>query len=154
MLSKVEHALPHFPGFTPLRAMARPVHYDYDPYFQHVYEATARKVTKALRAKDPALILHCEPAPGLEASAASLIGPDDVVLGCVGRLAVEKNLEAFLSLDLPGTKVVIGRGPALDSASSSTTICLPERSRASRLMRAHSHRLGARWRGRGARSAR
>lgn len=29
----------------------------------------------------------------------------------VGRLAVEKNLEAFLSLDLPGTKVVIGEGP-------------------------------------------
>ena len=29
----------------------------------------------------------------------------------MGRLAVEKNLEAFLSLDLPGTKVVIGNGP-------------------------------------------
>ena len=30
----------------------------------------------------------------------------------VGRVAVEKNLEAFLALDLPGTKVVIGDGPA------------------------------------------
>ncbi len=30
----------------------------------------------------------------------------------VGRLAVEKNLEAFLALDLPGTKVVVGDGPA------------------------------------------
>ena len=29
-----------------------------------------------------------------------------------GRVAVEKNLDAFLSLDLPGTKVVIGDGPA------------------------------------------
>ena len=29
----------------------------------------------------------------------------------VGRVAVEKNLEAFLSLDLPGTKMVIGQGP-------------------------------------------
>src|ERR1700733_4336999 len=29
----------------------------------------------------------------------------------VGRVAVEKNLPAFLSLDLPGTKVVIGTGP-------------------------------------------
>jgi glycosyltransferase involved in cell wall biosynthesis len=29
----------------------------------------------------------------------------------VGRVAIEKNLEAFLSLDLPGTKVVIGKGP-------------------------------------------
>ncbi len=30
----------------------------------------------------------------------------------VGRLAVEKNVEAFLALDLPGTKVVVGEGPA------------------------------------------
>jgi glycosyltransferase involved in cell wall biosynthesis len=29
----------------------------------------------------------------------------------VGRIAVEKNLDAFLALDLPGTKVVIGAGP-------------------------------------------
>jgi glycosyltransferase involved in cell wall biosynthesis len=29
----------------------------------------------------------------------------------VGRVAVEKNLEAFLSLNLPGSKVVIGDGP-------------------------------------------
>jgi len=29
----------------------------------------------------------------------------------VGRVAVEKNLEAFLSLDLPGTKVIMGDGP-------------------------------------------
>jgi 1,2-diacylglycerol 3-alpha-glucosyltransferase/glucuronosyltransferase len=29
----------------------------------------------------------------------------------VGRVAIEKNLEAFLSLDLPGTKVIIGSGP-------------------------------------------
>lgn len=31
----------------------------------------------------------------------------------VGRVAVEKNLGAFLSLDLPGSKVVIGDGPQL-----------------------------------------
>jgi glycosyltransferase involved in cell wall biosynthesis len=30
----------------------------------------------------------------------------------VGRVAVEKNLPAFLSLDLPGSKVVVGDGPA------------------------------------------
>jgi glycosyltransferase involved in cell wall biosynthesis len=29
----------------------------------------------------------------------------------VGRLAVEKNVEAFLRLDLPGSKVVVGNGP-------------------------------------------
>ena len=30
----------------------------------------------------------------------------------VGRVAVEKNLQAFLGLDLPGTKLVVGDGPA------------------------------------------
>src|ERR1700742_3136148 len=29
----------------------------------------------------------------------------------VGRVAVEKNIEAFVKLDLPGTKVVVGDGP-------------------------------------------
>ncbi len=29
----------------------------------------------------------------------------------VGRIAVEKNIEAFLDLDLPGSKVVVGKGP-------------------------------------------
>lgn len=32
---------------------------------------------------------------------------------CVGRVAVEKNLPAFLDLDLPGTKVIVGDGPEL-----------------------------------------
>lgn len=31
----------------------------------------------------------------------------------VGRVAIEKNLDDFLSLDLPGTKVVVGDGPSL-----------------------------------------
>lgn len=31
----------------------------------------------------------------------------------VGRVSVEKNIEAFLTLDLPGTKIVAGVGPAL-----------------------------------------
>jgi glycosyltransferase involved in cell wall biosynthesis len=36
----------------------------------------------------------------------------------VGRLAVEKNLDAFLALDLPGTKVVVGDGPARPALES------------------------------------
>ncbi len=32
----------------------------------------------------------------------------------VGRVAVEKNLEAFLALDLPGSKAVVGGGPQLE----------------------------------------
>jgi glycosyltransferase involved in cell wall biosynthesis len=50
---------------------------------------------------------------------ANLFHPRQVDLGkpkpiflSVGRVAVEKNLEAFLDLDLPGTKVVVGDGPA------------------------------------------
>jgi glycosyltransferase involved in cell wall biosynthesis len=33
----------------------------------------------------------------------------------VGRVSIEKNIEAFLSLNLPGTKVVVGPGPARES---------------------------------------
>ncbi len=33
----------------------------------------------------------------------------------VGRVAVEKNLEAFLSLELPGRKMVVGDGPAREA---------------------------------------
>lgn len=33
------------------------------------------------------------------------------ILLYVGRVAVEKNIEAFLALDLPGSKVVVGDGP-------------------------------------------
>ena len=50
---------------------------------------------------------------------ARLFHPRSVDLGlprpvflCVGRVAVEKNLEAFLDLDLPGSKVIVGDGPA------------------------------------------
>ena len=32
---------------------------------------------------------------------------------CVGRVAVEKNLPAFLDLELPGSKLVVGEGPEL-----------------------------------------
>ncbi len=33
----------------------------------------------------------------------------------VGRVAVEKNIEAFLDLDIAGSKVVVGGGPAFDT---------------------------------------
>jgi glycosyltransferase involved in cell wall biosynthesis len=33
----------------------------------------------------------------------------------VGRVAVEKNVEAFLELDLPGSKWVVGTGPSIDA---------------------------------------
>jgi glycosyltransferase involved in cell wall biosynthesis len=34
------------------------------------------------------------------------------ILLSVGRVAIEKNLEAFLDADVPGTKVIVGDGPA------------------------------------------
>ncbi len=33
----------------------------------------------------------------------------------IGRVAVEKNIRAFLDLDLPGSKIVVGGGPQLAS---------------------------------------
>lgn len=45
-------------------------------------------------------------------SNARRFGPQRVFL-YTGRVAVEKNIEAFLDLDLPGLKVVVGDGPQL-----------------------------------------
>jgi len=50
---------------------------------------------------------HFEPGPKTEF--ADLPGPH---LLYVGRVSVEKNVEAFLALDVPGTKIVVGDGPA------------------------------------------
>ncbi|MEI9996877.1 MAG: glycosyltransferase family 1 protein [Rhizomicrobium sp.] len=36
----------------------------------------------------------------------------------VGRVSIEKNIEAFLTLDLPGTKVVVGPGPAREALAA------------------------------------
>jgi glycosyltransferase involved in cell wall biosynthesis len=54
------------------------------------------------RGVDTALF-HPQPKPPLD--------PAKPVMLSVGRLAKEKNLDAFLALDLPGRKVVIGDGP-------------------------------------------
>lgn len=44
---------------------------------------------------------------------ARLFGSAEPVFLYVGRVAVEKNIEAFLKLDLPGRKAVVGDGPQL-----------------------------------------
>lgn len=51
-------------------------------------------------------------APGQATWFAGLPRP---IMLSVGRVAVEKNLEAFLGLDLAGTKVVVGDGPQLET---------------------------------------
>jgi len=65
------------------QALGKPVPYDYDPYFQNLYEEVCKKVARAFRCEQPATILHCEPAVAIEAAAASAIGPNDVVLNLV-----------------------------------------------------------------------
>jgi len=50
--------------------------------------------------------------PSLFFPRAADLGLPRPVFLCVGRVAVEKNLGAFLDLDLPGTKVIVGDGPA------------------------------------------
>lgn len=52
------------------------------------------------------------PEPREDWHAAELARP---VFLYVGRVSVEKNIEAFLKLDLPGSKVVVGDGPQLAS---------------------------------------
>lgn len=52
--------------------------------------------------------------PGYETPKA-LQGLDKPIFIYAGRIAIEKNIEAFLELDLPGVKVVIGDGPPRES---------------------------------------
>lgn len=66
-----------------LSAIAKPVLYDYDPAFLAFYEATVLKLQKALRSQTVPVILQGEPVLGLEAAAASLVAPGDVVLNLV-----------------------------------------------------------------------
>ena len=49
--------------------------------------------------------------PGPKTLFADLPGPHMLY---VGRVAVEKNVEAFLALDLPGSRIVVGDGPQLE----------------------------------------
>ena len=44
----------------------------------------------------------------------AMMGLEGPVLLYVGRIAAEKNLDAFLDTEVPGTKVLVGDGPALD----------------------------------------
>ena len=47
-----------------------------------------------------------------------LTGVPRPIMAYMGRLAVEKNLDSFLRLDLPGTKLLIGDGPARSALSA------------------------------------
>lgn len=47
-----------------------------------------------------------------------IFGSGKPVFVYVGRVAIEKNIEAFLALDLDGQKVVVGAGPQLETLKS------------------------------------
>lgn len=54
------------------------------------------------------------PRPEARGEAGPFAGLPRPVFLYVGRVAVEKNIQAFLDLDLPGSKVVVGDGPLHD----------------------------------------
>lgn len=54
------------------------------------------------------------PRPEAKGETGPFAGLPRPIFLTVGRVAVEKNIQAFLDLDLPGTKVVVGDGPLLD----------------------------------------
>ncbi|OAN50414.1 glycosyltransferase family 4 protein [Magnetospirillum moscoviense] len=54
------------------------------------------------------------PRPECRGEHGPLAGLARPIFLSVGRVAVEKNIEAFLALDLPGSKVVVGDGPLAD----------------------------------------
>lgn len=53
-----------------------------------------------------------DPGQGQGQGRGAYLGLPGPIFLYVGRLAVEKNVEAFLALDLPGSKIVVGDGPA------------------------------------------
>lgn len=89
-------------------------------YF-HSYAARTMVATEALRKEmeEAGLSNLCVWTRGVDhrlfdpAQRASLPGKGPAYL-YVGRISVEKNIEAFLELDLEGTKYVVGDGPQLE----------------------------------------
>jgi pyridoxamine--pyruvate transaminase len=72
-------------GATPatLAALGSPIMNHLDPAFLALYEETAQLLQRAFGTDTAPVIVHGEGVVGLEATAASAIGPDDVVLNLV-----------------------------------------------------------------------
>jgi len=75
-------------GATPatLAALGRPVLHHLDPAFGALYQRTAELLQQAFGTRESPVILPGEAVVGLEAAAASLIGPEDIVLNLVSGL--------------------------------------------------------------------
>jgi glycosyltransferase involved in cell wall biosynthesis len=74
-------------------------------------ELAARGFTRLMRWTRGVDTDRFRPAEAGAPPPAELAGLPRPLFLYVGRLAVEKNVAAFLGLDLPGTKVVVGDGP-------------------------------------------
>jgi glycosyltransferase involved in cell wall biosynthesis len=112
-----------FPEYVRLRT-GLPLRWCY-AWFRRFHAPAARVMVPSASVRDDLLrfgIRNAEVLPnGVDCEAFSISGtqaaPDSLhnlqhpVFLYVGRLATEKNVDAFLSLDLPGTKVVCGTGP-------------------------------------------
>jgi glycosyltransferase involved in cell wall biosynthesis len=70
-----------------------------------------RNIVAWTRGVDTELFKPWRDVPGFDADFLNLPRPIFLSLGRVSR---EKNIEAFLTLDLPGSKVVVGGGPQLE----------------------------------------
>jgi pyridoxamine--pyruvate transaminase len=75
-------------GATPatLAALARPILHHLDPAFGTFYQETVELLHRAFETNQAPVILQGEAVVGLEAAAASLIGPGDVVLNLVSGM--------------------------------------------------------------------
>ncbi len=112
----------HFPRYLQMR-MGIPARFTY-PFIRHFHRHSAAVMvtTDTLRQELSAHGLRnlklwprgvdaqlFRPRPEVTVTPAG----DRPLMLYVGRVAVEKNLEAFLDLDLPGSKMVVGDGPQL-----------------------------------------
>ena len=75
-------------GATPatLAALGRPVLHHLDPAFGALCQRTAELLQQAFGTRESPVILPGEAVVGLEAAAASLIGPEDIVLNLVSGI--------------------------------------------------------------------
>jgi len=110
----------HFPDYLN-RYFGMPVSWTF-PYFRKFHNAAAATLVPTPRVKtelDSQGFRHVVTwSRGVDAELfhpmASII--DDLprpIFVCSGRVCIEKNLPAFLNLDLPGSKLVVGPGPLL-----------------------------------------
>ena len=69
-----------------LAALGRPILHHLDPAFGALYQRTVELLRQAFGTRESPVVLQGEAVVGLEAAAASLIGPGDVVLNLVSGM--------------------------------------------------------------------